>query len=141
MPPREPLQKTFRQRCRPDQWTDTTQTLWSDSRHRWAGAIMVNGDERHMQHVPEGENFLNVGSSEYVNFLAIDTKIGTLTHLDRGITNLYKKFIWGAYCTCWARAQNLHLFYLVKAAGQTNGRTAFKLRGPMLTRGEQVPLW
>ena len=56
---------------------------------------MVNGDERHMQHVPEGENFLNMGSSEFVNFCASNTKLGTLAHLDRGIATLCKKSIWG----------------------------------------------
>ena len=46
---------------------------------------MLNSDERHKQHVPEGENFLNMGSSEFVNFRAMDTKLGTLANLDRGI--------------------------------------------------------
>ena len=58
--------------------------MWVDAHPRGAGAIVVNCDERHKQHVPEGKNFLNVGSSEFVNFLASKTKLGTLAHLDRG---------------------------------------------------------
>ena len=50
---------------------------------------MVTGDERHKQHVPEGENFLNMGSFETVNFLASDSKLSTVRLLDRGITMVY----------------------------------------------------
>ena len=42
--------------------------MWADAYQRGAGAIVVNGDKRQKQHVPEGEKFLNVGSSEFVNF-------------------------------------------------------------------------
>ena len=57
-----------------------TQTLWADAHQGGAGAIVVNADERHKQLVPEGENFLNMGSSDFVNFWASDTKLGTLVH-------------------------------------------------------------
>ena len=118
----------FSQGYRPNQWTDTTQTLWSNSHHGWAGAIVVNGDEWHMRHVPEGKNCLNMGSSEFVNFLASDTKLGTLAQLNKGTTTLYNKLTWRAHCTCWAHAQNWHLFKSFKAAGQSNERTRLKLR-------------
>ena len=42
--------------------------MWNDAHQRGAGAIVVSGDERHKQHVPEGYSFSNVGSSEFVNF-------------------------------------------------------------------------
>ena len=64
---RKPLQETSCQECRPNQCTSTTETSWANGHHRWAGAIVLTGDERHKQHVPEGENCLNIGSSEFVN--------------------------------------------------------------------------
>ena len=55
---------------------------------------MVAGDEGHKQHMPEGKNFLNIGYSEFVNFLDSDNNLGALARLDRGITTLYEKFTW-----------------------------------------------
>ena len=79
---------------------DTTQTLWAYAHQRGKGAIVVSSDERHKQHVPEGYSFLNVGSSEFVNFWASDTKLGTLAQLDSGITIQGKNLTWAAHCTC-----------------------------------------
>ena len=110
------------QGCRPNQWTDTTQTLWADAHQRGAGAIVVSGDEGHKQHVPEGYSFLNVGSSEFVNFCSSDSRLGTLAQLDRGIKTPYDKLVRGAHCTCWARASNLHLFFIFQGCRPTSGR-------------------
>ena len=120
---------------------DTTQCLSADSRNRWAGAVVVTGDERHKQNVPEGGNFLNMGSSKNVNFGAYDTKLGTVTQLVKGITTLYKKFNW-VYI---ARTGHLHRictsFYFSKAAGQNNGMTRLKLCDLTASAGGHVLLW
>ena len=52
------------------------------------------------------ENLLSMGSSDFVHFVASDTKLGTLAHLDWEITTLYKKMTWAAHRTCWERSQN-----------------------------------
>ena len=71
---------------------------------------MITHDERHKQHVPEEENFLNMGSFEFLYFSASDTKLDRGAQLDSFITMLHRKVTWDVYCTCWVHAQNLQLF-------------------------------
>ena len=51
---------------------------------------MVTGAEWLEQHVPEGDTFADVGSSEFVSFGASDTKLGTLVKVDGGIMTMFK---------------------------------------------------
>ena len=128
--------------CRPNQSTDTTQTLWADSHHWRKNPLGVPSDKRHRQHVPKMENFLNIGSSKFMNFWAGNTKLGAYAHLDWGTMTLYKKNTWGAHRTCWTGAQNLHLFFIFfQDVGQANGRTWLKLRKPTALVGGHVSLW
>ena len=49
---------------------------------------MVIVAEWHKQHVPEGENFIKVGCSEFVKFQDRDSKLGTAVHYEKGITTI-----------------------------------------------------
>lgn len=60
----------------------------------------------HKQLVPDGENFINMGFSEFVIFLPRDTELGTPEHYEKGITALYKKLTLGA------RARNFRIYSL-----------------------------
>ena len=73
---------------------------------------MVTGAGRHKKQVPEGGKFYKHGPSEFVIFCVSDNKLSAMAQMNRGITTLYKKLIWAAHCTYWARAQNMHLFFL-----------------------------
>ena len=63
----------------------------------------------HKRLVPEGENFINVGSFEFVKFLPRNTKLGIPVHYEKRIMALYKKL------TLVERARNfrLYLFFQV----------------------------
>ena len=70
---------------------DTIQRLWANGHYRWAGVLMLKADMRYDQQVPDGENFLNMESFDFLNFWASDRKLGTLAQHGRGITTLCKK--------------------------------------------------
>ena len=76
----------------------------------WSLAISVTRRTRQMGH------FLYMGSSEFVNFRAIDNKLCTPINMDRVFTMLCKGFIWGHI----ARPEDLHVictsFHSVKTS-------------------------
>ena len=52
---------------------------------------MVTDAERDRELVPEGENFIYVGSSNSMKFWDSVAKLGTLVRHDRDITTLYRR--------------------------------------------------
>ena len=67
---------------------------------RGTKSVRVPSNQRHKQHVPEGENFFNMASFEFVNFRGSDTILGTLAQLDRGITKQCKNLKSGCTLGC-----------------------------------------
>ena len=90
MLPREPLHDFIIRRYSSGYWALVNQTQWADSHHGWLRAIVLANTEEYSRCVLVAENFICMGSSEFVNFYAGDIKLGTLVHLGKAFKMSYK---------------------------------------------------